>query len=67
MGVSLNRKINGDHEQPGLARGAIRFPLSKEYYELKAKIHDRLLELIDLSLLNTVNEAQLRQEIRRLV
>jgi pilus assembly protein CpaF len=67
MGVSLNRKINGDHEQPGLARGAIRFPLSKEYYELKAKIHDRLLELIDLSLLNTVNEAVLKQEIRRLV
>jgi pilus assembly protein CpaF len=67
MGVSLNRKINGDHEQPGLARGANRFPLSKEYYELKAKIHDRLLELIDLSLINTVNNAQLKQEIRRLV
>ncbi len=67
MGVSLNRKINGEHEQPGLARGAIRFPVSKEYYELKAKIHDRLLELIDLSLLNTVNEAVLKQEIRRLV
>jgi pilus assembly protein CpaF len=67
MGLSLNRKINGEHEQPGLARGAIRFPLSKEYYELKAKIHDRLLELIDLSLLNTVNEAVLKQEIRRLV
>ena len=67
MGVSLSRKINGGHEQPGLARGSIRFPASKEYYELKAKIHDRLLELIDLSLINTVNEAQLRQEIRRLV
>ena len=67
MGVSLSRKINGDHGQPELAKGAIRFPLSKEYYELKAKIHDRLLELIDLSLLNTVNEAVLRQEIRKLV
>jgi pilus assembly protein CpaF len=67
MGVSLGRKINGDHEQPGLSRGAIRFPQSKEYYELKAKIHDRLLELLDLSLLNTVNEAVLRQEIRKLV
>ncbi len=67
MGVSLNRKINGDHGQPGLMRGAIGFPVSKEYYELKARIHDRLLELIDLSLINTVNEAQLRQEIRRLV
>ncbi len=67
MGVSLNGKINGDHGQPGLARGSIRFPVSKEYYELKAKIHDRLLEMIDLSLINTVNDAALRQEIRRLV
>jgi len=68
MDVSLNRKINGDHEQPGLARGGgIRFPMSKEYLELKGKIHGRLLELIDLSLINTVNEPQLKQEIRRLV
>ncbi len=67
MGVSLSRKINGDHEQPGLTKGVIRFPQSKEYYELKAKIHGRLLELIDLSLLDTVNEMVLRQEIRKLV
>ena len=67
MEVSLNRKINGDHKRPGLARTPIRFPLSKEYYDLKAKIHDRLLELIDLSLIDTVNEAVVRQEIRRLV
>ncbi len=67
MEVSLDRKINGDREQPVLARGTIRFSLSKEYYELKANIHDRLLELIDLSLINTVNETVLRQEIRRLV
>jgi pilus assembly protein CpaF len=67
MGVSLSRKINGDHGQPGVPRGSIRFPVSKEYYELKAKIHDRLLELVDLSLINSVNEAALKQEIRKLV
>ena len=67
MEVSLNRKINGDHEQPGPARGGTRFPISKEYRELKAKIHGRLLELIDLSLINTVGQPLLRQEIRRLV
>jgi len=67
MRISLSRKINEEREQPGLAKGAIRFPMSKEYLELKAKIHGRLLELIELSRLDTVNEAVLRQEIRRLV
>jgi pilus assembly protein CpaF len=41
--------------------------MSKEYLELKGKIHGRLLELIDLSLMNTIDEPLLKQEIRRLV
>jgi pilus assembly protein CpaF len=40
---------------------------TKEYYELKTRIHDRLLSLIDLSLLESLNENVLRQEIRKLV
>ncbi len=67
MEVSLNRKIIGDQEQPGPARGRTRFAMSKEYLELKAKIHGRLLELIDLSLISTVDQPLLRQEIRKLV
>ncbi len=44
-----------------------RFLITKEYYELKTRIHDRLLSLIDLSLLDSLDEALTRQEIRRLV
>jgi pilus assembly protein CpaF len=41
--------------------------ITKEYYELKTRIHDRLLSMIDLSLLDSLDEAMIRQEIRRLV
>jgi pilus assembly protein CpaF len=44
-----------------------QFLITKEYYELKTRIHDRLLTLIDLSLIDSLDEAMLRQEIRRLV
>ena len=44
-----------------------RLLITKEYYELKTRIHDRLLNLIDLSLIDSLDEAMLRQEIRRLV
>jgi pilus assembly protein CpaF len=67
MAISLSRRVEGIHEQPAPVKSVARFPLGKEYYALKAKIHDRLLELIDLSLINTVNETVLRQEIRKLV
>jgi pilus assembly protein CpaF len=44
-----------------------RFLITKEYYELKTRIHDRLLSMIDLSLLDSLDDAMIRQEIRRLV
>ena len=44
-----------------------RFLITKEYYELKTRIHDRLLNLIDLSLLDSLEENVLTQEIRKLV
>src|SRR5512138_1530374 len=66
MDAPLVRKNN---EQEGWrktgASGQVLF--TKGYQELKAKIHDRLLETIDLSLMDTVNETVLRQEIRKLV
>ncbi len=40
---------------------------TKGYFELKTKIHDRLLDLIDLSVLDVLDETALRQEIRSLV
>ena len=41
--------------------------ITNEYYELKTRIHDRLLDLIDLSLIDSLDQHLLRQEIRRLV
>jgi pilus assembly protein CpaF len=38
----------------------------EEYFELKTKIHDRLLDLIDLSLLETLDHHTLKSEIRSL-
>jgi pilus assembly protein CpaF len=38
-----------------------------EYFELKTKIHDRLLDLMDLSLIETFDRNVLRSEIRRLI
>ena len=37
------------------------------YFELKTKVHDRLIDLMDLSLIDSIDEAVLRQEIKRLV
>jgi len=42
------------------------FTRTNEYNELKARVHDRLLEMLDLSLIDSLNEAELKREIRRL-
>ncbi|MDH4233105.1 MAG: CpaF family protein [Nitrospirota bacterium] len=44
-----------------------RFTPTKEYYELKTRIHDRLLDTVDLTLLDSVDKQTLRQEIGKLV
>ena len=52
----------------GLAGAKLqRFLITKEYFDLKTRIHDRLLDLIDLSLIDSLDEPVLRQEIRKLV
>lgn len=38
-----------------------------EYHELKSKIHNRLLDMLDLSLLDSLDQQVLRQEINKLV
>ena len=45
-------------------RPIVYFP--QEYYELKTRIHDRLLDLMDLSLIETMPRNILRTEIREL-
>ena len=61
---ALGMRVSG----PVPAEGKLeQLLITKEYYELKTRIHDRLLSLIDLSLIDSLDEAMLRQEIRRLV
>jgi len=43
------------------------FALSNEYNELKTSIHERLLSVIDLSLIDSLSTDLLREEIRRIV
>ncbi|MFZ0943614.1 MAG: CpaF family protein [Syntrophobacteraceae bacterium] len=45
----------------------MRSKVPNEYYELKTRIHDRLLDLMDLSLMDTLDPDVLKPQIRRLV
>jgi pilus assembly protein CpaF len=66
----LNRILNGGGGGPvaGLVEDATeRLAPSKEYYELKTRIHDRLLDTIDLTVLDSLDKDILRQEIGKLV
>jgi pilus assembly protein CpaF len=44
-----------------------RFVMANEYFELKTRIHGKLLDLIDLSMIDALEEDALRGELRRLV
>jgi pilus assembly protein CpaF len=68
MNMRSNKAAGIRHSGPIPIEGKLeQFLITKEYYELKTRIHDRLLSLIDLSLIDSLDEAMLRQEIRRLV
>jgi pilus assembly protein CpaF len=40
---------------------------TNDYHELKSKVHDKLLDLIDLSLIDTLEQHVFKQEVRKLV
>ena len=42
------------------------FMITDEYSELKGKVHDRLVDMLDLSLIDSLDRQLLKQEIRRL-
>jgi len=66
--IRSNKAMGMRGSVPAAVEGKLeQFLITKEYYELKTRIHDRLLSLIDLSLIDSLDEAMLRQEIRRLV
>ena len=51
---------------PGNGDDTARF-IPQEYFELKCKIHERLLDIMDLSLIETLDQNTLRSEIRALL
>src|SRR5512135_297498 len=66
----LHRILNrgGADAAVGLVEGKVeRLAPTKEYYELKTRIHDRLLDTIDLTILDSLDKQILRQEIGKLV
>jgi pilus assembly protein CpaF len=63
----LSNMISKKKEEIPLKTKSEKRSFSSEYVELKTRIHDRLLDLIDLSLIDSLGETQLKQEIRKLV
>jgi pilus assembly protein CpaF len=60
----MNQDI-GSARLPGTGMGRSLIP--NEYYELKTRIHDRLIDLMDLSLIDSIDRQVLRAEIKNLV
>jgi len=61
------RKAELSEERIPMTRKPDRLLFTNEYHELKTKIHGRLVESMDLTLLDSVEESKLRQEIKKLV
>ncbi len=55
----------GPAPSPQTRTGRSLFP--NEYYELKTRIHDRLIDLIDLSLIESTDQHVIKSEIKSLV
>ncbi len=51
----------------GLRDPAPRRHIPEEYFELKTRIHDRLLDLVDLSLIDSLDRETLKAQIKTLV
>jgi len=47
--------------------GGRKFTLTNEYNDLKTKVHEMLLDMIDLTLIGTLDKTLLRNEIRRVI
>lgn len=58
---TIDAAIAFPEEAPG------RLAPTKEYYELKSRIHDRLLDTINLAMLDSLDKEILRQEIGKMV
>jgi pilus assembly protein CpaF len=61
------RKAELSKERIPMTKKPDHLLFTNEYHELKTRIHGRLVESMDLTLLDSVEESKLRQEIKKLV
>jgi pilus assembly protein CpaF len=66
MNVQPNRIIPLKREGMVKAKKKLEVLISNEYCELKTRVHDRLIGLMDLSLVHSIDENALRHEIKKL-
>ncbi len=64
--VKSDQAVTPPQTEAPRARTSAHMP-PNEYFDLKTIIHDRLLDLIDLTLLESLDQGVLRLEIRKLV
>jgi pilus assembly protein CpaF len=64
LGLTQRKTSSGERVRDDQS---IKFYVTNEYNELKNKIHYRLVELLDLSLIDSVDPQVLKLEIKRLV
>lgn len=60
---SVNVQTAPEGTDPGLSG----FVLTREYYELKTRIHEKLFDMMDLALVDSLDQSVLRNEIGKLV
>ncbi|WP_051261298.1 CpaF family protein [Desulfovibrio inopinatus] len=65
--LDRSEKSTGESKSKSKSKSESRQVEVDTYYEIKTKIHDRLIDLIDLSLLDTLEEDALKGEIGKLV
>jgi len=72
LAARLNRNASKPGQPPaGSAKAKAKAPKTSQteaadhYFDIKTRIHDRLIDMIDLSLLDTLSEAEMRSEIAK--
>ncbi len=65
LAARLNRSATGKAVSVPKIAKAMSVEQADHYFEIKTRIHDRLIDMIDLSLLDTLDETDMRAEIAK--
>ncbi|QGY38853.1 CpaF family protein [Pseudodesulfovibrio cashew] len=66
LAARLNKKASKNRPVPAKPKGKTSESKAQDYYfDIKARIHDRLIDMIDLTLLDTLEEREKRAEIAK--